>query len=209
MSVSTDIRMATEIDRYEMIAQLEKINGTPIAEIEKRSRPGQFACSGFIGSTENFKDVLQRDWKTVQALGITHIELAAQLKAIWNRVQQSGGSGISYNFSYRVDLLPNKFLQGAEQNLSGKIVHWRGYQQDIFDRDGDKAYQYSWDRDLILTNLSNNLSITVAYGVMDYIEKYGFYEGGGDQNSYRVDPLKLVAVLTGASVSELQAQVNL
>ncbi len=37
---------------------------------------------GFLSEGEHFKDVLKSDWKTVQALGTTHIELANHIKAI-------------------------------------------------------------------------------------------------------------------------------
>ena len=44
------------------------------------------------------------------------------------------------------------------------------------------------------------LKITVAgnerAGIISFIERYGFYEGG-DTNPYRIDPDVLVAVLTG------------
>lgn len=34
-------------------------------------------------------------------------------------------------------------------------------------------------------------------GIINYIENFGFYEGGGSQNPYRVDPDKLYTLLTG------------
>lgn len=261
MSVGVNARMATAIDRYETIALLEQINGIPIAEIEKRARPGQYAKSGFMGPTESFKDVLQKDWRTVQALGTTHIELAAHLKEIWNKVRS--GSEETRNFSYRVNLLPNSSLQECDRSaqgnnhlskkiifalgiiagvgaiigaftishlfllallpatgciayasgknepivgqiLRGKIQAYKRIQEDLFAQNENQAYAWGWNSELCLINPFNNLSVTVGQGVIDYIERYGFYEGGGDQNLYRVDPLKLVAILTGAPPSPLQ-----
>lgn len=41
-------------------------------------------------------------------------------------------------------------------------------------------------------------------GIIRWIEKYGFYEGG-EQNAYRLDPTRIVEVLTG---QEPQTQLS-
>lgn len=54
-----------------------------------------------------------------------------------------------------------------------------------------------WNERIKITNIHNGESITIGKGVIDYIAEYGFYEGGGDQNEYRVNPKRLVTILTG------------
>jgi hypothetical protein len=256
--------MATAIDRYDSIAQLDQINAIPIEEIERRAQPGQYAISGFIGQNETLKQILQQDWRTVQLLGTTHIELAAHLRNIWNQAK-----GLEkQRFTYCVDSLPGHSLQEyksaakendrfnrniflaigiivgigaiigayvihslfllallpaagcityayrqneqfpAGQELIGQMEEQKGNQEDLFAQDDNQAYVQGWSKRLLLINPLNKLSIIIGQGVIDYIEKYGFYEGGGNQNAYRIDPVKLVAILTGASISELQKRLQ-
>ena len=72
---------------------------------------------------------------------------------------------------------------------------YKGIQEDLFRKD-EKEY-IGWNRDIHITNLLNFKTVKIGEGVIDYIEKYGFYEGGGSQNSYRIDPQKLISILTG------------
>lgn len=92
------------------------------------------------------------------------------------------------------------------QPLRVEILTSRGGQESIF---GDRpGRENNWGREMWVTNLSNNVHIKVASGVIDYIEDFGFYEGGGEQNKYRVDPAKLHSILTGKSLAETQAQAS-
>ncbi|MBS0603875.1 MAG: hypothetical protein JSS60_02430 [Verrucomicrobia bacterium] len=83
-----------------------------------------------------------------------------------------------------------------------------GCQDDIFCRGQanghpvDGVVSGHWHRDYTFTNVETGEEITIAYGLLEYIRRFGFYEGSV---AYRADPLKLVSVLTGASVSSLQA----
>lgn len=66
-----------------------------------------------------------------------------------------------------------------------------------------------WDVDHVITNNEVGVSITVAEGVIGFIGEIGFFEGGGDLNPYRVDPVLLSAVLGGtvpAGVAENRAR---
>jgi hypothetical protein len=57
----------------------------------------------------------------------------------------------------------------------------------------------------VFTNRETGESIQVAFGVIEYIRRYGFYEGSV---AYRADPIKLVSVLTGIKRADLQAYAN-
>lgn len=67
----------------------------------------------------------------------------------------------------------------------------KGCQENLF------LGKKSWNELIKITNIHNGEAITIGEGVIDYIAEYGFYEGGGDQNKYRVNPKRLVTILTG------------
>ena len=251
------VRMATSIASYEAIEKLTHINGLSIERIELRARPRGMATSGFIGADESFKEVLQRDWKTVEALGTTHIELAERIREIWREAENKqaflsfetidntaplklpepkrppsytrmrifalevimgiGALIAAYRYSpcALAALVPAagcityasrvKKVDPVKEKTLSVIGHIRmcfGKQDDIFDQ------RLGWGRDLLLKDTKNDLLIMIGEGVVDYIEQYGFYEGGGESNPYRVDPLKLVAILTGSTIAELQARLG-
>jgi len=70
------------------------------------------------------------------------------------------------------------------------------------DREGKQPKEnQKWNVEYRIENLNNGVWILVGgtstSGVIFYIEEYGFYEGGGVNNDYRVDPFSLYAVITG------------
>jgi hypothetical protein len=86
--------------------------------------------------------------------------------------------------------------------LAQSIIHvecgcYSGHQEDIF---GDRQ----WSRDYVFTNQETGESITVDEGVIHYIRKYGFYEGNVP---HRVDPIRLISVLTGIKAVDLEAHI--
>ncbi|ELR18185.1 uncharacterized protein ACA1_369170 [Acanthamoeba castellanii str. Neff] len=58
------------------------------------------------------------------------------------------------------------------------------------------------DNQTWVENVHSGLSLCVGgdmeKGLVTYIHHYGFYEGGGASNAYRIDPALLVALLTGS-----------
>lgn len=71
----------------------------------------------------------------------------------------------------------------------------RGYQEDLFQNNTPEDV-FHWDSEWSITNQLTGKSVLVTHGVIEYIKKYGFYEGGGDTNPYRIDPKKLIEILT-------------
>jgi hypothetical protein len=59
----------------------------------------------------------------------------------------------------------------------------------------------TWNEEYIIKNLKSELEIKVAgtekNGIIDYIDRFGFFEGGGVNNVYRIDPFILHAILSG------------
>jgi Flp pilus assembly protein TadD len=53
--------------------------------IEDRMRPGRWSRAGFLGHTEHVHDVIERDARAVEALGVTHAQIAAALDRLLDR----------------------------------------------------------------------------------------------------------------------------
>jgi hypothetical protein len=189
------------------IDHLISINGLSIEDIEKRARPGRFSQSGFIGKEEGFKDVLRKDWETVEKLQVTHSELAAHLSniiSIAKQVERNSKRNHSdpIVIEYRTkDLIDNTIASEAPQKLEVILGGTRGMQEDLFEpkdynqRDVDTPE--GWNEENIVKNTVNGITLNLNSGILSYIREFGFYEGGGDQNPYRVDPMKVMALLTG------------
>jgi hypothetical protein len=199
---------ARTIKSIDEIPNMTAINGVPIETIERRARPCTSAggiltedhvegesYTGFLGKEESLKDVLLQDWQTVRNLGLTHIQIADHLEYLMNQAKQSKG--------WRVELTYT--IPGYErQNLRVVYVQTKGIQSDIFRPEGEEGAP--WGDECIILNQNTGDRIThCASGTIRYIRDYGFYEGGGDTNPFRLDPLKLISVLTGKSVDQLKA----
>lgn len=238
------MKVSLSIDSYEAIDSLEQLNGTMIPEIEKRARPGAYAITGFLGKKESLKDVLKTDWKVVQNLGTTHIELADQIDDIWKKeglvlygnalkqcpvrltdsvalklaiisaIVSIAAAVVFANpfalFGLALPVALTVLAISKLQILYVKYESTRGIQENIFEPEKNKMHQKGWNSQIKIINLLNCQRVTIGNGVVDYIRNYGFYEGGGEKNAYRVDPARLVAILTGAALASVRShQKNL
>jgi hypothetical protein len=196
------------------IETLKEINGLSIEEIEDRARPGRYSQTGFIGREESFKEVLRKDWETVEKLHVTHSELAAHLTniiSIAERVERSSKRDFSDSFviEYRTnDLKDNSILSEAPQKLEVLLLLTKGMQDDIFEPKHNSTRVVNtlkeWNEENTVKNPANGVTLNLNSGILSYIREFGFYEGGGEDNPYRVDPLKVMALLTGKSLEELK-----
>lgn len=225
--------MAEYIKRYEDEKKIQEINGVAFSLIEARGRPGKYSTTGFLGKNENFKNVLDKDWKTVYELGFTHIELADHLQMIWNQSK----SFVPTPFYYDVSELKSNTLRARSQLLITSLHHSCGWQDDIFHKEISKEEFLSryanttefsteeieqqwewtsrevmkgdfWGSHMQILHVRTGKTLQVGQGVIDYIRKYGFYEGGGKNNPYRLDPIDILSVLTGYSYCEIASSIN-
>lgn len=71
-------------------------------------------------------------------------------------------------------------------------------QDDLFT---NKQYNFgsNWDSITYLYHLNSFCftPLAVTDGVQRYIRRLGFYEGGGSENAFRLDPEKVVRFITG------------
>ena len=207
------------------IENLLSINGLSIEEIEARARPGKYSQAGFIGEKESFKEVLRKDWETVEKFHVTHAELTAHLKniisialraekslSIARRAEKSSKKIYDedpYIIEYRThDLTGNTIQSERPQNLKVWLNGTKGCQRDLFQPKEDSQRNVdtreTWSDEHTVENPTNGVVLHLNSGILNYIYNFGFYEGGGDQNRYRVDPLKILALLTGKSLEELR-----
>lgn len=206
-------RMAKDIDSLDNLTHL---NDVPIEEVERRARPGGKSVSGFINNDERLIDVLKKDWQTVAALGLTHEEIGTHLEKV--RVQ----SGAWFSEARRTTTYDCSKIAGAQlpalvERLTGSeetaqeievyVDGYGGHQEDIFkNADGRTVVnEREWCRDFTFTNKKTGERVVVPYGLFEYIKRYGFYEGS---IAYRVDPVKIVSVLTGQSVESIQSHLQ-
>lgn len=210
-------------------AQMENfqsINGIAIEELNGRARPGRYSYSGFIGAEENIKEVMRKDWETVEKLGVTHVEIAAHLTNIISLAEKVKSYGIQLaTLEYRTsDLAGNTIPSTGFQKIKVMLMNTRGLQDDLFQptNDGQRevATPKNWNEENSIQSedyeenkedveKSKGVELYLNSGILSYIHHFGFYEGGGAKNRYRVDPVKVMSLLTGKSVEELKRTHNL
>lgn len=207
--------MAADISSLDSLTHL---NGVPIATIEARAKPGGWSTGGFIGRDETFLGVLQRDWKTISLLGLTHTEMADHLRTIRAGArafygEQSGVTSYDYTqfpgMKALVEGMHGASFVHRPQTIRVTVETYGGHQEDIFKTGGRMQLnqgvvvdsEWNWCRDFVYQNTTTGQKITVPYGLFEYIRRYGFYEG---TTAYRVDPLQLISVITGERREDIQ-----
>lgn len=171
----------------------QTIDGVLISEVQHRARPGGLSYSGFLSESEHLLSVLEKDWKTVENhLLTTHLRLSEDL------------SHLLKLFDYNSPGVPQK-VRVVNTNkdviqILGTVLSFRGFQKDLLH---PSNYSLAWNTDIVVENRAVDVRLRIAgdyeVGLVRYIADFGFYEGGGDENIYRVDPCKLYLLLYGKS----------
>ncbi len=190
-------------DRMKMVDNLKDINGVPIAEIEKRARPGADAQSGFLGRDEKLKDVLKADTSAMFNLGVTNEELGEELIKIIEKEKKAG--------AMLREVTINHTFKGRLQHIRVKGFETKGLQFSIFANkdtgDNNNPLNRPWDTHFEISNPVNGVKILVGgdekSGVPVYIRDIGFFEGGEKTNPWRVDPAALYSILSGRDFIKL------
>jgi hypothetical protein len=211
------------ISTIEKIDLIQSINGISIEAIEARARPGKEAISGFLGKEESFKEVLKKDWETVTNLKVTHVELSAHLRKILEVARQTEEELLknkkitvdeldraAFPIEYNTNQLAMNTIFAPTQQLKVKLQSTKGYQSDIFMPEDESQRQVDtpkkWSEEHYVTDKNSTFRLYLNSGILSYIHNFGFYEGGGEENRYRVDPTKIMSLLTGKSLEELNKQ---
>ena len=145
--------------------------------------------------------MIEKDRISLEKLGISHQQLAFHLGEVVELAKEKGGANFeNIEVAYRVS------PELPEQTLLVQRRWFCGYQYSFFwneELDEGVGDNTKWNTDYIITNKGTNLSLTIAGdksgGVLQFIEKYGFFEGGGAENEYRVEPALAVFILAHTS----------
>eukprot|EP01124_Arcella_intermedia_P007456 TRINITY_DN1456_c0_g1_i3.p1 TRINITY_DN1456_c0_g1~~TRINITY_DN1456_c0_g1_i3.p1 ORF type:complete len:268 (+),score=38.14 TRINITY_DN1456_c0_g1_i3:145-948(+) len=144
---------------------------------------------------------------SVRDLGVTHLQLAKHLRNILEQTEatkRKANKGPDHEITLKY--LAADIPHAKEQTLTVGHRFFCGdqwslfYNPDVSDNESEK-----WREDHFVSN-SWGLSVCLAGGlkggILNYIENYGFYEGGVE-NEYRVDPNILYALLSGVLLPEV------
>eukprot|EP01116_Phalansterium_solitarium_P007320 TRINITY_DN19945_c0_g1_i1.p1 TRINITY_DN19945_c0_g1~~TRINITY_DN19945_c0_g1_i1.p1 ORF type:complete len:312 (-),score=64.03 TRINITY_DN19945_c0_g1_i1:38-973(-) len=209
-----------ELDRFPDVSAVDSvrsINGLSLDAIERRGRPlpdrtedgGEWrfrAATGFLGPDESLTGLLRRDWHAVAELGTSHTRLAADLRSIIRcaedaRAAQHLGPMSDVELrAWRSDAAPTS--QPARRLLVSRQIA-NGYQYSVFfnEQRPGSVLNTQWKEEYRIQCVSSGLQVCVAgnadVGLVDYIDRFGFYEGGAPGNEYRVEPSLLHAIITG------------
>ena len=198
--VITPGAMATEISDVQEIETLTTLGGMSIEILEQLEHSSGV---GLLNIGDSIKAILQKDWKTISILGITHFKLAQILKEIWDQADNSKLK----KMSFYPDSLKSNFI-GQRLTFQTLDISAQFPCKCIFD-DPYTQFNKTWETPnyfdyLTITNSDTKQTIEVRLGMIDLIKKFGFYASG----SARVDPVQLVSVLTGQDPANLQRKVD-
>lgn len=229
--------MAVRISSYDQINQLNELHGIPLADVEN-SFHDQRNNVCFLASDETVIGVIQKDWATVSQLGTTHIGLADKIQSIFDCANVKSLNALetvnllynpSTNEMRQIDLwwmysgtllflistvisvvltvvtfyaAPLVLL--AISTIPCIVSIWRNNQFLIVTKENEGTDDFF----IRVANYKNNEFFRVSNRGIESIRLYGFYLGGGESNPYRIDPVRLVAVLTGESLSSVRERAQ-
>jgi len=208
----TGLHSEAELDRT------ETITGRSVDEITADGRPGGASEIGFMAADEDIVSVLRGDNRLVDALGLTHPELAKAMLHLWNLVR-------AHDIEARRVGRPVPVIDWFRYN--GRTIHLiesesgKGWQESIFG-DGilgmfliriqgdlephEEAFlrhKYGQIPDDEIAELTAALSqMRVGEMVAYYIQRYGFYEG---HTGWRADPLAIARIFGLRTIEEIES----
>jgi hypothetical protein len=200
------------------LAALTRLNGRPLADIDRDARPGGLSEDGFMAADETVLAVMSGDDRLVRAMRLTHPDLARPLWHIWNLMQTDldlGRWNMAHHRWENVRRLKYNGLwitldahdtKGGQQSPFGDgleggfwMVFWRPVpvdEQEWLHRRYGQHGPGRWNE--FLGRLTR-----IYTGEMEafYITRYGFYEGHTD---WRVDPLGAAWLFGLRTLAELE-----
>lgn len=153
-----------------LIQSLQSINNIPIAELERRMKPGLLSDAGFLGEHESLLTILADDNDLVLSLGLSHQIIARELEYISRAPSSRDG-----------------LLQRGKSVFEVTVLGSFGSQVSPFE-DGTSA-----GHNVIVCNRTNKKICAFSGLHIEMIGRYGFYEG--KDTGYRLDPSNVVETL--------------
>ncbi len=144
-------------------------------------QPGILSETGFLAGGETVRGVIEQDARTLKELGVTHVQFADRLEALFGYATLAAEDG---NDRSSID------------DLELQLHSWMGYQMCPFFV-GDERLVSSWcgkgSRDLVITDAKRGLSASVPELAIHMIRDHSFFQGS---TPYRVDPRSIAELLT-------------
>ncbi|HKJ66615.1 MAG TPA: hypothetical protein VKA68_01560 [bacterium] len=208
----------TGIHSREELNHITSITGRSLAEITRLGRPGGLSQSGFLAADEDILSVIRVDNRIVQALGLTHPQLAKPLFHVLNMMDEDLALNRWNMAHHRWENIRYFFYNNKTVFVDAEDT--KGGQQSIFDdgieggfyikvwREFDKEemhllqQRYGHLSPVQFDSLQMLISI-INTGEMEpqYIMRYGFYEG---HTFWRTDPIALSFIFGIKSLAEIE-----
>lgn len=178
--------------------------------LEDKLRPGAYSQVGFLGETESLEQVLAQDEQTLNLLGITCENLAAELEKIiseiWkNELERPPSQSQEHDASldwyskarnktfppiFSLENLPDPNIGALFGNYQVFFLAFMGLQNCPW----DCKVEHSWGfLDFLLINRQSGAYVFAPGLIIHLIRAHHFFEG--KQSLYRVEPSKLAKVL--------------
>ena len=127
--------------------------------IEDRMRPGRWSRTGFLDDTEHVHEVIERDARTVTALGVTHAQIAAEL----DRLLDHASSEYEPRIAGAILRFHEQMIEDGRQALDGEAALELGPSLDDLVRQLDRGELPAEDLGVMLDGTQVFLKVYLGY----------------------------------------------
>lgn len=185
-----------------------------ISELERRMRPGGFSEKGFLGPTESLEALMHQDDRALEALGVSHEQVADALESMLQVVEKQRNKLLDGNFSeyskregrgaehwlpnlYNAKQSPRFSLEDLPSTEVGYLVgnrlqvfieQYRGLQDCPWGCGHDSRSSLNF----LVLNRQTARCLTGPGLAIHLIRAHHFFEGLG--SPFRVDPVAAIEV---------------
>lgn len=156
------------------------------------------SADGFLGENESFENVILQDREKLEHIKETKESLANLIRNAMNEsdkiIKERFNIPFIVNFNgHQLEVTKNWFMSPQYSLFYNENIE-------------NSIYNEAWQCEYIFKNIKNQLPLKIGgsqnCGIIHYIERIGFFEGGHPKNDYRVDPYLIIGVLTGKIYEE-------
>jgi hypothetical protein len=184
------------------------------------------SATGFLSRNEQLLHAIECDAATLARLGVSKEHVAASIRRILRPVRLANSAErrcvrrTAYNDAGEIVDVDTITYMSAQYSPFWNDAFEQDNQKDTQndnsnDNDNDNDHNHNdhnhndnqkWNVDCVITHRRSGIAVRVAgddrCGIVHLIERYGFFEGGGASNPYRLDPDLLSVVTLGADVTD-------
>ncbi|EDR30250.1 hypothetical protein EDI_284190 [Entamoeba dispar SAW760] len=180
-----------------------------------------YSCrGGYHEFNETIDELIKLDSIEISKLHTTKEVLVLLIKNALLKTELIGGVDISEKEEKSdeqiISFKEYKLIFDGKEWINQELVKYCQPQKLIIRRKEEKGYQYSlfynpsliesplntrWNCEYKIINETTGLSMTIggnaSVGVIQFIEKFGYFEGKKGENKYRIEPSFVLAILCG------------